>query len=119
MAWGSEETLKMLYAHYERTGVMPPALENRPDLSIENVVYNEAFNVLSGGRQNTDHVVNPITFTDVMNYCDCIEEFDGMERLRYWRMISACDNSFIDSVLKSRKADMAKATAMAKRKKMV
>jgi hypothetical protein len=108
MTWGSEKNLKTLHDHYERTGVMPPALENRPVLSLENAVYNEAFNILSAGRQNTDHVINPITFTDVMGYCDCIQEFNGAERLRYWAMISSCDAAFIEVVLNKRKVEMNK-----------
>ena len=102
MVWGSDKALTMLHAHYEKTGVVPPALLNRPTLSIENQVYNEAFNALSGGRQNTDHVINPITFSDVMHYCDCIQEFDGEERLRYWTMVSACDSMFITKALEQR-----------------
>jgi len=85
---------------------MPAALENRPDLDIENAVYNDAFSILSSGRQNTDHVINPIAFTDVMTYCDCIGEFDGDERLRYWKMISVCDSAFIESTLATRKREM-------------
>jgi hypothetical protein len=102
MLWGSEKALNTLHAHYERTGVMPPALASRPTLEICNQIYNEAFNTLSGGRQNSDHVINPITFSDVMQYCDCIQEFDGEERLRYWAMISACDSAFINSALEER-----------------
>jgi len=104
MAWGDEKTLATLEAHYENTGVMPPVLANRPELSVENYVYNEAFNILSSGRQNTDHVINPITFSDVMSYCDCIYEFTGSERLRYWRMISSADTAFIEEVLNKRNA---------------
>lgn len=108
MAWGSEKTLKTLQAHYENTGVMPPVLESRPELYVHNNVYNEAFNILSSGRQNTDHVINPITFSDVMSYCDCIMEFDGYERLRYWKMISSADSAFITEVLNQRKSSMEK-----------
>jgi hypothetical protein len=108
MVWGSEKTLKMLHSHFENTGTMPPALVNRPFLEIENVVYNEAFNILSSGRQNTDHVINPITFSEVMQYCDCIGEFDGEERLRYWAMICACDSAFISSALEQRSQAMKK-----------
>ena len=37
-----------------------------------------------------------------MLYCDCIEEFDGFERLRYWEMISACDVAFITATIDKR-----------------
>lgn len=100
--WGSEKTLKMLHAHYESTGVMPPALQNRPALYEENDIYSEAFNLLSAGRQNTDHIINPIKFSEVMEYCDCVGEYCGEERLLYWRMVSAADHAFIESAIKQR-----------------
>lgn len=81
---------------------MPPALANRPGLLKHQEIYHEAFLLLSSGRQNTDHVINPITFTDVMLYCDCIYVFDGYERLRYWAMINSCDTSFIEAMLQKR-----------------
>lgn len=37
-----------------------------------------------------------------MLYCDCIEEFDGFERLRYWEMVSACDVAFITATIEKR-----------------
>ena len=80
MSWGSEKTLNMLYAHFESTGEMPPALRDRPTLYAHNEIYYRAFYTLSAGRQNTDHVINPIQFSDVMAYCDCLEEYVGTER---------------------------------------
>lgn len=88
----------MLERHYEQTGVMPPTLLNRPTLSPWNEVYMEGFYCLSSGRQNSQGVINPITFSEAMQYCDCIDEYDGYHRLRYWKMIHACDEAFISAM---------------------
>ncbi len=85
-----------------------PALANRPVLSPQNVIYKEAFDILSPGRQNTDKVLNPISFISVMGYCDNIGEFDGYERLRYWYMVSACDLGFIPAMLQRSKLETEK-----------
>jgi hypothetical protein len=97
--WGSPEKQKLLKQHEENWGVKPSALLDKPELYPQNMVYNRAFNILASGRQNTDNVINPITFSDVMSYCDCIEEFEGYERLRYWEMVNACDVAWMAKVL--------------------
>ena len=102
--------------HEEAFGVTPAALENQPKLSLQNQVYFETFWILSKGRQNTDHVLNPISFSEVMLYCDCIEEFDGFERLRYWEMVSACDAAFLTATLEQRAIEMKKQQAIEKSK---
>ncbi len=102
MAWGSEERLKLLKQHEENFGVPAPALAARPILAERNLIYHEAFSILSSGRQNSSGVINPITFSDVMAYCDCVGEGLPRERLRYWKMVNACDTAWIKGVLESR-----------------
>ena len=92
----------MFERHERQTGEVAPAMAKRPSLSNQNEIYNDAFNLLSSGRQNTDHVINPILFSDVMTYCDCIGELDGEERLRYWRMVNACDIAFVTATVEQR-----------------
>lgn len=116
MQWGGEKEFNTLLRHYDQTGEMPPALANRPVLSPHNEIYYEAFMLLSSGRQNTDHVINPITFTDVMLYCDCIGVYEGEERLRYWQMVNAADQGFTVALIDRRKAEAKLAAAKAQRK---
>lgn len=106
----------MLEEHEEIHGEVPPALRDRPELLIQNQIYHEAFMVLSSSRQNTDHVLNPISFSDVMAYCDNVEEFDGYERLRYWRMVNSCDVAWIAAAVQTRMAEARKEAAKARQK---
>jgi hypothetical protein len=103
----------MLESHERNFGEVAPALANRPEISVQNQIYHEAFMVLSSGRQNTDHVLNPIAFGDVMAYCDNIGEFAGYERLRYWAMVNVCDVAWISATVDKRVADAKVETAKA------
>ena len=69
---------------------MPPALENRPQLSIFSYLYYETFSELSGGRQNGMDL-NPIMFSEVMAYCDELGVISVEERFTFWRMVHGCD----------------------------
>ena len=106
----------MLESHEANHGVVAPVLLNRPEMSVQNGIYHECFMILSSSRQNTDHVLNPIAFSDVMEYCNCIEEFDGYERLRYWSMVNTCDVSWIGATVEKRLASAKTEAAKAKAK---
>ena len=87
---------------------MPKALENAPTILPQNELYLEAFYNLSLGRQNTDNTVNPISFSDVMLYCDCKGIESGYERMRYWRFVTNADQEYISHMLEKREAQINK-----------
>ncbi|MGD2065552.1 MAG: hypothetical protein PVI43_00095 [Candidatus Bathyarchaeota archaeon] len=51
-----------------------------------------------------------------MAYCDCVGEFNRYERLRYWKLINACDMKFIEAMIDKRSIEAARAAAKAKAK---
>lgn len=93
MEWGPH--LKSLVHVAKTTGRPPKALLSRPEIYPDLALFYEAFWELSRKRSSGGFGPNPITYTEMIAYCELhyIEE-----TATFARYISACDEILLDHV---------------------
>ena len=64
MRWA--HNLDALRLSYERTGKVPQALANQPNVTPEVAYFMEYFSLLSRHRQSSGFGVNPLAFGDIV-----------------------------------------------------
>lgn len=96
MEWGDKE--EFLESLWKETGIIPPALSNKPLLEYWMPGYLKAFWILCA-RRAIGMSPNPISFTDIALYFDR-SEFEDFEEFQM--LIAAMDDKWM-AVMASRK----------------
>ena len=89
---------------YQKTGVLPPALANQPDITPEMRFYFGAFNRLSRSRTYHMSGPNPIALSEISAYAEKIGYTNADDFFFLADVISACDEVFLEDVAKRQKA---------------
>ena len=90
--------------HWENTGVMPGALQRRPDLPEHLMMYYQAFMDLSGSRP-IGMAAGAIPFSEVCHYATHVYNvYDPDEMRLFWRMVHSCDSKYLELIGKDHKA---------------
>jgi hypothetical protein len=90
--WG--QNVEVLYQTWESTNKIPPALERRPETTLELRFYLESFFKLSNFRTAGFSSVGPIQLPDILAYAEMLGYTSLEDRLFFVDMISALDNEY-------------------------
>lgn len=104
MTWGPN--LFVLRESYRRTGVLPPALQSRPDLTRDVAFYLEAFFFLSSFRSYGMGGPLPIPLSEIATYARLIG-YNAEDTLFLAEVINACDSVYLTKVANDTKAAQA------------
>lgn len=79
---------------YEKTGVIPPALARKPELTDDCIFYLEAFYFLSGFRPEGMSGLGPLLLADIERYAALSGYTSANEILFFADVMLACDVAF-------------------------
>lgn len=77
------------------TGEIPQALKNRPTIGEAEYFFVSSFYELNAFRP-VGESFQPLTLTDVKAYMDILGDFSLSERLRFIKVISTLDQTYIN-----------------------
>lgn len=89
MKWGDK--LEMLEQVVETTGVIPPALQQRPYLTADQDALYKAFLELSTDRTYSQAGAQPIGLRSLLDYSN-LHNLDRADAQDLWRMIRQVDD---------------------------
>jgi len=90
--WSEKEDV--LWGMYEKTGEMPPALVNRPDIDGWTSWYLDAFFLLSNSRQ-TGMSVGKIPLSEMTNYAMVFDTL-GEDVKDFCLILSRLDSAYLE-----------------------
>jgi hypothetical protein len=83
-----------LLASYEKTGIVPPALASKPDLTVDVAFYIEAFYFLSGFRSQGFSGPGSLLFSDIIRYAELVG-YTASEDIQFFASVMlSCDIAF-------------------------
>jgi hypothetical protein len=95
MKWGDK--LEMLELMVETTGNVPPALQQRPELTDSQSALYKAFIEMATCRAYSQTGPAPLTLTSLLDYCNLYDV--GREDAQdLWRMVRALDAHWLEEV---------------------
>ena len=103
MTWGTKGQ-DALWISYQKTGVVPPALEQKPVFTPDLLFYIEAFFYLSSFRGSNGFGANPLALQDILSYCALIGYTSEDDVLFFSEVMRACDHVFLEEQQKQSKA---------------
>ena len=103
----------MLILSYERTGVIPPALANRPNPGADVLFYLDCYHALARHRPNSGMGLSPVPLPDIKIYADATGFAAPADFLWFSEIIGALDEEFLS--FQSKKIESERAQAAAQR----
>ena len=94
-----------LLLSYKKTGVIPPALANEPEITPQLRFYFEAFAFVSRFRTYGMSGPNPISLPDIRVYADKIGYTSTGDFLFFAEIMSACDQVYLEDYQRRSKAE--------------
>lgn len=83
---------------YERTGKIPPALLERPDVEADISFYIQSFYFLSGFRSSGLSGPEPIAFSDTLRYARLLGYTQRSDLLFFASIMLSCDIAYREAV---------------------
>ena len=84
------------------SGIVPKALEAKPELSPYLTWYFDEFNMLSHDRNLDQGYPTPLTTGQIREYCDF---FNIEDRLTFYAMVRTIDRLYLDRWYAKKKAE--------------
>jgi len=89
--------MELLLSDWERSGVMPPALKNQPEIPSHLLPYLDSYNALRCHRTRSESGYNPIDYPSVVLYAQTHGFFDTQDNFnRFEILVQACDHAFLE-----------------------
>ena len=107
--------VELLEADMKKSGIVPPALKNRPRLDSHLIRYIDAYNSLRCHRTRSEAGHNPIGYSDLVLYAQthgfmsCPDVFETFEVL-----VQSCDHAFLGFAEEKQRQAFAKMKAKTK-----
>ena len=80
---------------YRKTGIVPPALLSKPDVTPDMHFYLDAFNLLSGFRGSSGFGANPLSYGSVADFAEKVGYNQPGDYFFFLDMMSALDSEFL------------------------
>lgn len=90
----------MLLTFAENSGIRPPALELRPEMTEVQRYYLDCYTELSKCRRYTESGPLPLSIAEIRDYCE-VFDIDNFEHMFGW--IKQIDDIWLDEVAKQAK----------------
>jgi len=104
--------ISLLQADYDASGIMPPALKNRPLLPSHLHCYHEAYSSLRCHRTRSEAGYNPISYESIVLYAQVNGFMSSNEVFEvFLTLVQSCDHAFLEFVDEKQQQAIAKMKA--------
>lgn len=93
MTWGPKE--KFLQDLYDKTGILPKALEDKEELTLWTEKYYRAFMSLVNSREITMNGIGYIPLSEIKAYLDLFKITDPEDVQEFLMMMEALDEVYV------------------------
>jgi hypothetical protein len=80
---------------YKKTGELPPALANKPDITPDYAFYLNSFFFLSKFRGSSGYGPNPLSLSDIWEFCRKVGFHDADMQFFFADIMHACDSVYL------------------------